>query len=367
MSRQARVIRAVAAGIAGGFAAERWYARSRVAAAGGVVLTPAHRSTTDTVTTRHGTVAMDIYGATNAPTVVLVHGWLCDGRVWQAQVNALAASYRVVTLDLPGHGRSTPPVDGAYTMDVLGDAVAAVLLHIAPAERLVVAGHSLGGMALLNAARRHADARQRIASVVLVATAARAHGRGIRLRYGLDGLARLRRPVEQFVPRLRAALADKSLRIPTNDLARFFTRTVGLGPQASPKVVASINQILHDADADVAFGLAAAVAALDEEAGLSALDEANVPITVLAGRHDRLTPPGRAEAMLAHGADEFVELAHAGHHLPMEAADVVNTTIARHLDALGPDGSTLPRTSHPASATWKHWLPRTWRPRRKGR
>ena len=39
-------------------------------------------------------------------TVVLVHGWTCDSSSWDAQVPVLAKRYRVITLDLPGHGRT---------------------------------------------------------------------------------------------------------------------------------------------------------------------------------------------------------------------------------------------------------------------
>ncbi len=42
-------------------------------------------------------------------TVILVHGWTCDETAWSEQVPALAGQYRVVTLDLPGHGKSGCP------------------------------------------------------------------------------------------------------------------------------------------------------------------------------------------------------------------------------------------------------------------
>src|SRR5690349_11960362 len=45
-----------------------------------------------------------------ALSVVLVHGWTCDGTFWDAQKDVLAAKHRVLVLDLPGHGRSDKPV-----------------------------------------------------------------------------------------------------------------------------------------------------------------------------------------------------------------------------------------------------------------
>src|SRR5215813_5162439 len=61
-----------------------------------------------------------------ATTLVLVHGWTCDDTSWAAQVPALSKHYRVITLDLPGHGQSGSPKDGKLTMDLFARAVEAV-------------------------------------------------------------------------------------------------------------------------------------------------------------------------------------------------------------------------------------------------
>jgi pimeloyl-ACP methyl ester carboxylesterase len=58
-------------------------------------------------------------------TVILVHGWTCDDSSWTEQVPALAKTFRVVTLDLPGHGRSDSPRDGQFSMDLFARAVEA--------------------------------------------------------------------------------------------------------------------------------------------------------------------------------------------------------------------------------------------------
>src|SRR4051812_20463387 len=59
-------------------------------------------------------------------TIILVHGWTCDDTSWAEQVPALAKTFRVVTLDLPGHGRSGLPRDGQFSMDLFARAVEAV-------------------------------------------------------------------------------------------------------------------------------------------------------------------------------------------------------------------------------------------------
>jgi pimeloyl-ACP methyl ester carboxylesterase len=76
-------------------------------------------------------------------TLIFVHGWTCDESSWQEQVPALSKKYRVITLDLPGHGQSDPPKDGKFSMDVFANAVEAVRKE-AKVEKAVLIGHSMG-------------------------------------------------------------------------------------------------------------------------------------------------------------------------------------------------------------------------------
>src|SRR5688572_3179566 len=76
-------------------------------------------------------------------TLVLVHGWTCDSSSWAAQVPVLAKKYRVLTLDLPGHGQSGSPKDGKFSMDLFARAVEAVRAE-AGTDKVVLVGHSMG-------------------------------------------------------------------------------------------------------------------------------------------------------------------------------------------------------------------------------
>src|SRR5262245_32843548 len=60
-----------------------------------------------------------------AKAVILVHGWTCDESSWSEQVPVLSRTYRVITLDLPGHGKSGMPT-GAWSMELFARAVEAV-------------------------------------------------------------------------------------------------------------------------------------------------------------------------------------------------------------------------------------------------
>jgi pimeloyl-ACP methyl ester carboxylesterase len=85
-------------------------------------------------------------------TIILVHGWTCDDTTWEAQVPALAKQYRVVTLDLPGHGKSGSPKDGQFSMELFAKAVEAVRSET-KAEKVVLVGHSMGTPVVVQYAR----------------------------------------------------------------------------------------------------------------------------------------------------------------------------------------------------------------------
>jgi pimeloyl-ACP methyl ester carboxylesterase len=103
-------------------------------------------------------------------TVILVHGWTCDDTTWKSQVPALAKNYRVLTLDLPGHGKSDAPVDRKFSMDLFARAVESVRLT-SKADRVVLVGHSMGAPVIVQYSRlfpRHVSAMVFVDGVVRV-------------------------------------------------------------------------------------------------------------------------------------------------------------------------------------------------------
>jgi pimeloyl-ACP methyl ester carboxylesterase len=82
-------------------------------------------------------------GNDHSRAVIFVHGWTCDETTWRKQVPALANSYRVITLDLPGHGQSGAPRDGKFTIDLFARAIESVRAE-AKVNRVVLVGHSMG-------------------------------------------------------------------------------------------------------------------------------------------------------------------------------------------------------------------------------
>ena len=81
-------------------------------------------------------------GGRSAPAVVLLHGLGSSSADWPEQHAVLEARYRVVAVDLPGHGRSTLPA-GAMTVESMARDVARLLVRLGEGPAHVL-GLSLG-------------------------------------------------------------------------------------------------------------------------------------------------------------------------------------------------------------------------------
>jgi pimeloyl-ACP methyl ester carboxylesterase len=94
------------------------------------------------------------FGSGSTPMIFL-SGWGCDTSLWINQAPVLAPHKRVLLVDLPGHGGSDKP-DIPYTLDLFLGAVDAVV-EDARAPKIIVVGHSMGGVVGYEFARRRPE------------------------------------------------------------------------------------------------------------------------------------------------------------------------------------------------------------------
>lgn len=79
--------------------------------------------------------------------VVLLHGFLGSHKIWEKTITNLSKTYRVIAIDLPGHG-DTACFGYAHSMDLMAKSVKKVLDNL-KIKKCVVIGHSMGGYAAL--------------------------------------------------------------------------------------------------------------------------------------------------------------------------------------------------------------------------
>ncbi|WP_406105974.1 alpha/beta hydrolase [Streptomyces sp. NBC_01003] len=252
-----------------------------------------------------------------APTVVLAHGWTCSTAFWAAQIRSLAADHRVVAYDQRGHGRS-PAAQAPYSTQMLADDLEAVLgATLAPGEKAVLVGHSMGGMTMMAASQR-AKFREHAAAVLLCSTGSSrlvAESAVLPLRPG-----RLRTRITTAVLGARAPLG------PVTPLGKKVLRYATMGPGSSPDKVEACARIVHACPTKVRHHWSHVLAELELDDGVA---ELRVPTAVIAGTADRLTPVVHARRLAATLPEcvGLTELTGLGHMTPVEAPDLVTERI----------------------------------------
>lgn len=106
--------------------------------------------------------------ATEAGTgknVMLLHGWTCDSHDWSWQLPCFESRYRVVTVDLRGHGRSEVVPPGAYApADYVADIEALISTRYL-GQPFIMVGHSMGGQIAARLAARRPDLVSAVVSI----------------------------------------------------------------------------------------------------------------------------------------------------------------------------------------------------------
>lgn len=268
----------------------------------------------------------EVRGPAGGVPIVLVHGWSCHGRVWNAQINALAGDHRVIVYDQRGHGR-TPSGRAEPSIATLGKDLAAVVrATVAPGAGAVIVGHSMGGMSVTSWARDDAEEMARYArAAMLVSTAS---GRL------LEDFGVL--PMPERLPGAHAiGRAAMSAPVPGTLIPAFALDYVAVGPAATRRQSAFTREIIVEASGRRRGRWGQALGRLDIAAGVAALP---VPTTVLVGAADRLTPPVHSERMAdllnrSGTLERHIVLDRVGHMAPVEDPHRVNAEI-EHLAAL---------------------------------
>ena len=258
--------------------------------------------------TRPDGAILDGVAVGSGPTVVLSHCWTGSRATWEpVAARLLAAGRRVVLYDQRGHGASTI---GARTPTVeqLGDDLAAVLEAV-DARDAVLAGHSMGGMAVQALTVTRPDVvAERVRALVLAGTA------GFGVAAGLLAVPARFVSGNRRIERLMAGRLGPAL----------CRGTVGRNPRHA-HLVATRDAFLS-LPTDVRSQFLTALQGMDFRTGLAGVA---VPTTVVVGRRDLLTPPRLARALAAAvpGA-RLVEAPGAGHMLPYEEPDLLAEIIA---------------------------------------
>lgn len=269
-------------------------------------------------------------GPTDAAlTVVLVHCWTGDHRIWHNQVAELQWEFgrhvQVITYDHRGHGASDVADRDACTIDHLAADLGRVLDEHAPTGRLILAGHSLGGMTIMALAEHRPDLLVRLAGTVLVSTSA---GDLHEINLGLPAAAGKRiHDVLPYALAARSRTLTPAARRRSPIIESQIVRRFLFGEEPRRPDLALTIATLVNTPAPSMIGFFEDIVRRHDRIGqVGAL--AVAPVHVLVGERDLLTPPRHARRLA--GAIDGARLTvapGAGHMLPLERDDLVSEAI----------------------------------------
>lgn len=260
----------------------------------------------------------------HGPAVVCLHGWASSLLMWQRTMAHLRRTYRVLALDLPGFGDSTPPAAFDYAPASYARLVAAFVQQVAPqALPVTVVGHSMGGMI---ATQLTLDFPEVVGGLVLADPAISGNVGG--------GMGRLLRT------RLGQRVLDRTGE--TSWMQQFGTRDWLFGPRLArdPAVQRSLRDMTR-ASAEALSGSLRALMATDLSPRLT---EIHVPTLIIVGAHDVTVPVREARLAAQQIPQAHLAVVPRASHMPMDQQpELFDRLIASYLHRYVPAGDTHDR------------------------
>jgi len=271
-----------------------------------------------------------------AVTLVLAHGWTLSQASWDDVADDLApdvaaGSVRLVRYDQRGHGRSTwgEVADDEVEIDLLGEDLAAVLTALAPTGPVVLGGHSMGGMTIMALAAAHPElVGDRVRGVALVDTSA-----GQLAKPPRTAAERLQ---QRLLPRVGAWAVAHSRRVdgwrrrvpPSSPRHQAMVRGLLYGSAATDAMVLRGAEIMSASSVRSFAAFYPALGRHDKAQALATLRA--VPVEVLVGETDKLTPVRHSERLVGALPDAHLQVVPGcGHMLPQERPDLVAAALRR--------------------------------------
>ncbi|MGW0967021.1 alpha/beta fold hydrolase [Streptomyces sp. NPDC002516] len=282
-------------------------------------------------------------------TVVFSHGYCLNQDSWHFQRAALRGVVRTVHWDQRSHGRSGRGVAQLedrkpVTIDQLGRDLLAVMEAAVPEGPIVLVGHSMGGMTVMALADQFPELiRDRVVGVALVGTSS---GRLGEVNFGLPvaGVAAVRRVLPGVLKALgqQAALVERGRRATADLFAGVIKRYSFASRDVDPAVERFAERMIEGTPIDVVAEFYPAFTEHDKTAALARFAE--MPVLVLAGVKDLVTPSEHSEAIADLLPEaELVLVPDAGHLVMLEHPEVVIDRLADLLVRAGavPAGATV--------------------------
>ena len=254
--------------------------------------------------------------------MVFVHGFANDAHVWDDIAPVIAPHYRVIALDLRGHGDSGRALDGRYDANTLCDDLECALEDLG-IERHVLVGHSLGGRVSMHYAGRHAD---RLAGLALVDSAPDFDARGTtRIVFDAQKGERTFASIDEY----ELVLAHQYPVTPSSTLRRMARSW--LRERSDGRYELKLDADFLNAHTGLSAEEEERLDAEESKKLWNALEGLSCPVLVVRGAasdiFDSETADRMVEEVLHNGTLEII--AHAGHSVMLDNSEAFERALSR--------------------------------------
>jgi 3-oxoadipate enol-lactonase len=254
-------------------------------------------------------VNYDDNGPVFAPAVIFIHGTPFNKSVWDLQAEALKSNYRVITYDLRGHGKTTGGEKKPLSIDVFTDDLIR-LMDALDLDKVMVCGSSLGGYIALNAIERHPE---RFNALVLTATQCSedsAETKSERTR--VLGILQ-EKGIEKYSEEMIADLFAPTSFTTRKEEVRAVSRMIAETPVAS--IVNTMNALSVRRES------------------CSNLWGITIPVLIMVGKEDVITPPDVAQFMRDNISGSVMHvIEYAGHLVNLENTHEYNQIFKKFIE-----------------------------------
>ena len=242
-------------------------------------------------------------------TILMIHGWAFDSSVWRKQIDYLSRSFKVIALDLPGHGHSQYREGLDITKELLS------LINKLKYKNLTIIGHSFGGVLALKLALESPGLIKRI---ILVNTSLKFRNTN-GLQLGLD---------EQDIYKMKKFLEKEYPKI----LLVFYRWLFTEEERKSSNFKDVWREISNKDTWPQKEALSFMLSMIEQEDLVDKLDNMEIPTLTTYGTHDPICSTRAAENMKQRIKNSTLKCFQQSGHLPflMHAEDF-NKTIGNFL------------------------------------
>jgi pimeloyl-ACP methyl ester carboxylesterase len=276
---------------------------------------------------------VETFGGEGAPTLLFTHGWSLDGTVWAEVLGKLEGRFRIVVWDLPGLGRSRGPTNRDYRLEKMADDLAAVAASVGGGPVILI-GHSIGGMIVQTFCRQHPqEVGARVAGIVLLHST---YTNPLATAFGRRFWKTIERPILIPLNQLTLWLAPlawlSNWQSFLNGNLHIATRLASFSGQQSWAQLHYAAWLAAIAwPAVVARGNLAMVQ-FDEQQTLPKVD---IPVLVVAARHDRMTCPDASDRLAKLLPQSIETSIKAGHLSFWERPDELAAILTEFAERVG--------------------------------